>query len=345
MNETSAWTALRLNAQTYPVEPGERESLASAGVRLIEIEGRDVGELHVHAGETDALLVVSAYVPADLIARMPRCRTIARLGAGTDRIDIAAATAAGIVVSNVPDFCLGEQADHTMVLLLSLARRLPWMQSAMRAGQWTARQDPRVHRLAGRTLGLLGFGASAQAVARRASAFGLKVQAWTRRPQAWTEAAERLGVSMVGFEEVLSGSDFLSLHLPLTPQTRHLIGARELSLLRDDVQIVNTARGAIFDEVALVEHLRTHPASGAALDVFEGIDVFQPPGAPSTHPLLSLDNVICTPHCAGSSVESSIESKVRGAGHAVQVLCGRWPTHVVNPEVVPRAGPLARTDT
>jgi D-3-phosphoglycerate dehydrogenase len=336
----TTWTALRLNAQTYPVEPGEREALASAKAHLIEIEGRDEAELLRAAASADALLVVSAYVPADLIGRMSRCRTIARLGAGTDRIDIAAATAAGIVVSNVPDFCLGEQADHTMVLLLSLARRLPWMTSAMRRGEWTARQDPRVHRLAGRTLGLLGFGASAQAVAQRAVAFGWKVQAWTRRPAAWTAAAQRLGVQMVEFEDLLAGSDFLSVHLPLTPQTRHLIGARELALLRDDVQIVNTARGAIFDEAALVEHLRTHPATGAALDVFEGIDVFQPPGTPSTHPLLALDNVICTPHCAGSSVESTIESKVRGAGHAAQVLRGHWPTHVVNPEVVPRSGPL-----
>ena len=332
------WTALRLNAQTYPVEPGERQALADVGARLVEIEGRDEAELHAHAAACDALLVVSAYVPAVLIARMPRCRTIARLGAGTDRIDIAAATAAGIVVSNVPDFCLGEQADHTMGLLLALARRLPWMQAAMQRGQWTARQDPKVRRLAGRTLGLLGFGASAQAVAQRAAAFGLQVQAWTRRPEAWRDAAQRLGVRMASFDEVLAGSDFLSLHLPLAPETRHLIGARELALMRPHVQIVNTARGAILDEPALVQHLRTHPEAAAALDVFEGIDVFQPPGAPADHPLLQLDNVICTPHCAGSSVESSIDSKVRGAQHAAQVLRGHWPTHRVNPQVVPRWG-------
>ena len=334
-------TALRLNAQTFPVESAEREALAEAGARLLEIEGRDEAELHAHAAACDALLVVSAYVPATLIERMPRCRTIARLGAGTDRIDITAATAAGIVISNVPDFCLGEQADHTMVLLLSLARRLPWMQAAMRRGEWTARQDPKVRRLAGRTLGLLGFGASAQAVARRAAAFGLQVQAWTRRPEAWRETAQRLGVRMVGFDEVLAGSDFLSVHLPLAPETRHLLGARELMLLRPHAQIINTARGAIFDEPALVEHLRAHPDSGAALDVFEGIDVFQPPGTPASHPLLELDNVICTPHCAGSSVESTAESKIRGARHAAQVLRGHWPTHVVNAQVRPRSGALA----
>jgi phosphoglycerate dehydrogenase-like enzyme len=215
------------------------------------------------------------------------------------------------------------------------------MQAAMRRGEWTARQDPKVHRLAGRTLGLLGFGASAQAVARRAAAFGLQVQAWTRRPEAWRETAQRLGVRMVGFDEVLAGSDFLSVHLPLAPETRHLLGARELMLLRPHAQIINTARGAIFDEPALVEHLRAHPDSGAALDVFEGIDVFQPPGTPASHPLLELDNVICTPHCAGSSVESTAESKIRGARHAAQVLRGHWPTHVVNAQVRPRSGALA----
>jgi phosphoglycerate dehydrogenase-like enzyme len=145
---------------------------------------------------------------------------------------------------------------------------------------------------------------------------------------------------MAGFDEVLAGSDFLSVHLPLAPETRHLIGARELALLRPNAQIVNTARGAIFDEAALVEHLRTHPDSAAALDVFEGIDVFQPPGTPASHPLLELDNVICTPHSAGSSVESTAESKIRGAQHAAQVLGGQWPTHVVNPQVQPRAGAL-----
>ena len=160
-----SWRVLRLNAATYPVEPGEYAALAKAGAELVAVEGRTEADILSAAADCDALMVVSSYVPATVIRQLPHCRTIARLGAGTDRIDIDAATQAGMVVSNVPDFCLGEQADHTMALLLSFARRLPFMPQAMRDGNFSARQHPGVHRLAGQRLGLIGFGASAQAVA------------------------------------------------------------------------------------------------------------------------------------------------------------------------------------
>jgi D-3-phosphoglycerate dehydrogenase len=328
--------ALRLNAQTYPVEAQEVQTLALAGVELSCVEGQHADEILAAARDCDALLVVSSYVPASVIEQLGQCRTITRLGAGTDRIDIEAATRCGIVVSNVPDFCLGEQADHTMALLLSFARRLPWMQQAMRDGQWTARQHPGVHRLAGETLGLVGFGASAQAVARRAAAFGLQLQAWTRTPDNYRDVAQQLGVRLVSLQELLSGSHFVSVHLPLTAQTRNLLGAAELASMRSDAVLVNTSRGAIVDEAALVQCLQRQTIAGAALDVFASIDVFAAPGAPPSHPLLELDNVIATPHCAGSSVESTRESKLRGARHAAQVLQGQWPDHVVNPKVVPR---------
>jgi len=328
--------AVRLNAQTYPVEEQETQALALAGVGLSCVEGQHADEILAAARDCDALLVVSSYVPTAVIEQLGRCRTIARLGAGTDRIDIEAATRCGIVVSNVPDFCLGEQADHTMALLLSFARRLPSMQQAMRDGQWTARQNPGVHRLAGETLGLVGFGASAQAVARRAAAFGLQLQAWTRTPDNYRDVARQLGVRLAPLQEVLADSHFVSIHLPLTAQTRNLLGAAELGSMRTDAVLINTSRGAIVDEAALVQSLQNRTIAGAALDVFASIDVFAAPGPPPRHPLLELDNVIATPHCAGSSVESTRESKVRGARHAAQVLQGRWPDHVVNPLVVPR---------
>ena len=328
--------AVRLNASTYPPEPDEAQALAQAGARLDCIEGQSAEEILQAARDCDALLVVSSYVPASVIENLTRCRTIARLGAGTDRIDIAAATRCGMVVSNVPDFCLGEQADHSMALLLSFARRLPTMQQAMRKGEWTARSHPGVHRIAGQTLGLVGFGASAQAVARRAAGFGLKLMSWTRNPQHHEAVAQALGVRMASLDELLEQSDFVSIHLPLAPQTRHLLGAAQLARMKPSAGLINTSRGAIIDEAALVDCLQRRVIAGAALDVFENIDVFAPPGAPPRHALLELDNVIATPHSAGSSVESSRESKVRGAQHACAVLAGRWPEHVVNPEVQPR---------
>jgi D-3-phosphoglycerate dehydrogenase len=328
--------AVRLNAVTYPVEPAERAELARVGCGLVAVEGQRAEEIVAAAADCDALLVVSSHVPASVIERLARCRVLSRLGAGTDRIDIDAATRAGIVVANVPDFCLNEQAEHTMALLLALARRLPWMSAAMARHDWAARQDPGVHRVAGRTLGLVGFGAGAKAVAERARGFGLRLVAWARTPDRHWADAERLGVELIDLDRLLAESDFVSIHLPLVPDTRHLIDAGRLGQMKQTALLVNTARGAILDEAALVEALRQRRIAGAALDVFETLDVFALPGTPADHPLMHLDNVILTPHSAGSSVESTLDSKVRGARNAAAVLAGKWPAAVVNPGVRPR---------
>ena len=328
--------AVRLNAITYPTEPVEARELAQAGAELIEIEGQQPEEIVAAAADCDALLVVSSRVPAEVIDGLTKCRVISRLGAGTDKIDVAAATRNGIVVANVPDFCQNEQAEHTLTLLLAFARRLPYMTEAMRAANWTARSHSGVHRIAGRTLGLIGFGASAQEVARRAAPFGLRLLAWARTPEKYLQIARELSVELVDLDRLLAESDFVSIHLPLTSETHHLLDARRLLRMKPTAVLVNTARGAIVDESALVEALQERRIAGAALDVFEGIDVFALPGTVAKHPLLELDNVILTPHCAGSSVESSLDSKSRGARHAAEVLLGRWPPHVVNPKVQPR---------
>lgn len=328
--------AVRLNSTTYPTGPEEYAEMARAGAELIEIEGQTPEEIIAGAEDCDALLVVSSKVPLSVISRLTKCRVIARMGAGTDKIDIDAATERGILVTNVPDFCLNEQAEHTMTLLLSFARRLPYMMQSMAQFHWTARSHPGVHRIAGRTLGLVGLGASAQVVARRAAAFDLKVQAWVRNPAKYQEIADQLQVSLVPLEILMAGSDFISIHLPLTPSTHHLLSAELLGLMKPTAVLINTARGAIVDEAALIKLLQDEKIAGAALDVFEGIDVFAMPGTPADSPLLNLDNVILTPHCAGSSVESSLESKIRGARNAADVLLGIWPRHVVNPEVEPR---------
>jgi D-3-phosphoglycerate dehydrogenase / 2-oxoglutarate reductase len=331
--------AVRLNAITYPVEPGERAELARIGSELVAIEGRSPDEIVEAAADCDALLVVAAYMPGSVIERLTRCRVISRLGAGTDRIDVEAATRSGIVVANVPDFCLNEQAEHTMALLLSLARRLPWMTAAMSRCEWSARHDPGVHRISGRTLGLVGFGAGAKAVAERARGFGLHLLAWARTPERHEADADRLGVELVGLDRLLEESDFVSIHLPLVPETRHLIDAARLVLMKPTAMLINTARGAVIDECALVEALRNKRIAGAALDVFESLDVFNLPPeslAALKHPLMELDNVILTPHCAGSSVESTLDSKLRGARNAAAVLTGKWPASVVNSGVCPR---------
>jgi D-3-phosphoglycerate dehydrogenase len=326
------FTAVRLNATTYPIEEVERQELARVGAELIGIEGQQSAEILSAAADCDALLVVSSSIPRDVVDGLRRCRVIARLGAGTDKIDVAAAARRGIVVTNVPDFCIHEQAEHTLALLLAFARQLPFMIDAMRRGNWMARSHPEVHRVAGQTLGLIGFGASAQAVAVRAAAFGLQITAWARNPDKYREPAARIGVTLRPLEEVLSSADWISLHLPLTAQTRGFLSAERFDRFQPHAVLINTARGGLVDEAALVERLRSRRIRGAALDVFEGINVFAEPGAATAHPLYDLDNVILTPHCAGSSVESSLDSKRRGARNAALVLAGQPPLHVVSLE-------------
>lgn len=330
------FNAVRLNATTYPLDPGEQAELDAVGASLVEVEGQSPEEILAAAEHCDALLVVSARVPASVIERLDRCRVISRLGAGTDRIDVEAATRSGIVVANVPDFCENEQAEHAFALLLAFARRLPFMMDAMQRFDWSARSHPGVHRIAGRTLGLVGFGASAKGVAARARPFGLKLLAWVRSPEKHRADAERLGVKLVDLDRLLRESDFISIHLPLMPETKHFIDAEKMRLMKPEAVLVNTARGAVIDESALVAALQEKRIAGAALDVFEGIDVFVLPGTPAKHRLLELDNVILTPHCAGSSVESTRDSKVRGARNAAAVLAGHRPASIVNPDVMPR---------
>lgn len=329
-------TAARLNSRTYPVESIEREELARVGAELIAIEGQHPDEILASAADCDALLVVSSSIPRAVIEGLSRCRIISRLGAGTDKIDIAAATERGILVANVPDFCLNEQAEHVMTLLLASCRRLPCMMHAMRTGNWTARSHPGVHRLAGQTLGLIGLGASAQAVATRAAGFGLKLLGWVRQPDKYRDIADRLGVTLLSLDEVLTQSDYVSLHIPLSRETRGFLDASKLSRMKATAVLINTARGALVDEPALVKALQEGRLGGAALDVFDGINVFAEPGPPPVHPLYDLDNVILTPHCAGSSVESSYDSKHRGARNAALVLSGQMPESIVNPEVILR---------
>lgn len=321
--------AVRLSATTYPDEPIEHEELAAVGASLTCLEGDSQEEIIDAARDCDALLLVVSYIPAKVIDALTKCRVISRLGAGVDRIDLAAAKRKRIVVCNLPDFCENEQAEHALALLLASARELPYMWAAMRKGEWTARHHQGVHRVAGRTLGLVGFGLSAQGLARRAAALGLKLIAYARPNPKREAEAKALGVRLVALDDLLREADFVSLHLPLTDETRHLIDASKLALMKPTARLINTARGSIVDEGALIEALRHHRIAGAALDTYETLDVFASSNGPTPHPLLELDNVVLTPHCAGSSVESTYDSKRRAARNAALVLSGQRPESIV----------------
>jgi len=328
---------VRLNAQTFPVSGDERAALARAPMRLVELEGSSDEEIASAVRDADAVMIVSAYLRAPVIAQMTRCRLISRLGTGVDKIAVEEATRQGIVVSNLPDFCTEEVADHTLALLLAAARQLPRYEAAMRRGQ-QPRAVPHIHRLATQTLGLVGFGRIGRAVARRARGFGMRVLATD--PVLTPEVAAEYGVEAGDLDRVLAEADYLALLCPLTERNRGMLGLAELRRMKPSAVLVNTARGELVNEADLVQALREGVIRYAALDVYGGINVFAPDGFPTDHPLFALDNVLMTPHAAAYSDESMVAARVGGAQAVVDVLGGRWPEHVVNPEVEPRMGRL-----
>ncbi|MCX6043618.1 MAG: C-terminal binding protein [Chloroflexi bacterium] len=312
------WTHLekakvvRLNAV---LNPNQYEAAIYREYHLnpIHVEATTPDELIAVLEDCDALFAVSVKLPTPVIEGLKKCKVISRLGTGTDKIDVAKATERGIVVTNVPYFCVEEQADHAMALLLSLERKLPQMDAATRAGEWNkARyQSHPNRRLSVLTLGLVGFGNSARETARRAKGFGMRVLA-TRR-------------------------NMISLHLPLEKETYHLLDETALRKMKPSAYLINTSRGAIVDEMALVELLRANVIAGAGLDTYEHIDVFIPDGPPPAHPLLQLDNVILTPHVAAMSIQAAQDVARGGVENMVSILSGHWPIaeNIVNRGVKP----------
>jgi D-3-phosphoglycerate dehydrogenase len=231
-------------------------------------------------------------------------------------------------------------ADHVMALLLAMARKLLTMDRATRAGRWQARVEEKTRRISGLRLGLVGFGRIAEAVAERARAFELDVV--TYDPLLRLEAAKRLNVRPLRFDELLQTSDFISLHVPLSAATRHLISEPELRRMKRNAILINTARGAVVNEATLVRALQETWIAGAALDLYENLAMFDQSPNVSDHPLFHLQNVLLTPHAGACSEESLDYLMSHGALQAVSVLEGEWPSNPVNPEVTPRF-PLRRS--
>jgi D-3-phosphoglycerate dehydrogenase len=331
---------VRLNAALFPVSAYEASLYRQYNLSPVEVEANTPADIIPHVTDCDALFAISVALPATVVEKLERCRVISRLGTGTDKIAVDLASRRGILVTNVPYFCAEEQADHTLALLLSLARQIPQMSKAMVAGTFgKARELSRANqRLDGQTLGLVGFGNSARLVARRAKGFGLRLIATRRQKTASNSAAGELGVEMATLDRVLRESDYLSLHAPLTPETHHLIDDAALKKMKPGAFLINTARGALVDETALVRALREGRLGGAGLDTFEQIDVFTPHEAPPEHPLLALDNVILTPHVAAGSVQSAQAVSRGGIENVIAILSGYWPPaeNIVNTGVVPR---------
>jgi D-3-phosphoglycerate dehydrogenase / 2-oxoglutarate reductase len=315
---------------TWPDLEVETAVLAEAGIEMVVADTGETAELTRLAADVDAILTCFAKVPADVLDAAVRCRTVARYGVGVDNIDVRRATELGIVVSNVPAYCTEEVADSALLGILALARRLLPLSRDIAAGGWGQAVPGTGVRLRGKVLGVVGLGAVGQALAARAQAIGMEVLGYGRPGQDLPG-----GRRAASLEEVLARADVVSLHVPLTTETRHLIGRRELEVMKRTAWLVNTARGPLIDTGALVDALEGGRIAGAVLDVTD------PEPLPAGHPLRLRSDVVLTPHTAFSSDGSLAELAWRAAGNVVDVLQGRLPATVVNPDVLD--SPLLRT--
>ena len=316
----------------YPY-PILRQTVERAGgvLRLLKCQTTD--EAAQACKDARAVIIHAFPMDSGLLSGLHRLQLIVNYSIGYDTTDVEAATEMGVIVCNTPTYCTEEVADHTMSLLLALARRLFPLTTAVRTGNWRnvqSKLDDRrfIRRTRGQTLGVIGYGKIGRAVAQRAVSFGLRILA--NDPYVDFDQIGGTPVVPCSLPNLLAESDFVSLHVPLTAETRGLIGVAELQLMKPSAILLNLSRGAVVNENALIHALREGVIRRAALDVLSE----EPP--PPDHPLLHMEDVIVTPHYGAASVEA-IQQQQREASESVEaVLRGRWPSHVVNPGVIPR---------
>ena len=308
----------------------ELEALATVA-DIVEVDASTIEAFAEAARDADALITSwGIQIDETIISRLEKCTVIGVGSVGVDMVDIDAATAAGIVVTNVPDVFIEEVADHALMLMLSAGRRTKIMNRMVADGDWYKGRPLLNHvpRLMGQTLGLLAFGNVGRCTARRAQGFGMRVIA--HDPYVSELAISEAGVEPVAFQELLERSDYLSVHAPLNKETRHLLDAETFAQMKPTAVIVNTARGGIIKEADLIEALNNGTIAAAGLDVLET----EPPAA--DNPLIGMENVILTPHVASATTRMRPETRRRVGREVALVLQGRWPMSCVNPTVLPR---------
>lgn len=306
----------------FPSLEIERALLGAIGAEIVVTQATSDGQLLDVVTGADALLVCYAPITRRVIERLDRCRVIARYGIGVDNVDVDAATARGIVVTNVPDYCVDEVSDHALALLLGCARRLAFLDRRVRGGRWDARDATPMHRLRGQVLGLIGFGKIPRRLAGKARALGLDLLAFD--PYVPAEEMTAHVTTKVTLEDLLARSDFVSVHAPLVAETRGLIGEAALRAMKPTAYLINTSRGPLVSFDAVVRALREGWIAGAALDVLET----EPPAA--TGMFGELDTLLLTPHVAFYSEEAVQELQRKAVDSVVRVLSGEAPRYPVN---------------
>jgi D-3-phosphoglycerate dehydrogenase / 2-oxoglutarate reductase len=301
----------------------ETRALAPLGVDLSESAGRTEEEIVAASEGAEVILCGGApKITAAVIRRLPELKAVVRYGIGVDTVDLAECTKRGIYVANVPDYCIDEVATHALTLILNWSRKLPIAQQTIKSGGWDIAALRPLESPRDQVLGLVGFGRIAQALCRMSRAIGFQV--WAHDPYIGESRIQKKGAKPVSLRQLVHGADFISLHLPLTAKTRHIINAERLREMKSTSFLINTARGELVDEEALQDALTEGRIGGAALDVME----HEPPK--SDHPLRFSDRVVITPHCAWYTKRSQIELRQKACAEVIRVLRGAVPKQLVN---------------
>jgi len=307
----------------HPSVEIEKEILSEIDPEFILAQCKTEDEVIEVAKDADGIINQYAPITRRVIESLKRCKVIARYGVGVDNIDVEAATEHKIIVANVPDYCIDEVSTHTLALILACARGIILLDSKIKEKKWDFTLAKPLFRTQGKILGLFGLGNIARAVAKKASGFGFKIIAYDPYVSKVND-----GIELVEFSKLLPDSDFVSIHVPLTDETRHSFGENELKAMKKTAYLINTARGPIVDEKDLYKALKNRWIAGAALDVMEK----EPPDWENS--LLKLDNLIITPHISFYSEESYVELKTKAAKAVLSVLKGELPPAFVNPQAV-----------
>lgn len=308
----------------------EKNIIEKFGAEFIFADSMDEQTIISYSKDCDAIIDVYCPITERILIESPKVKVVVRSGTGVDTIDVEAANRLGVIVCNVPDYCIEEVADHTMAHLLGMARKITQLNNRIKNRQedaWDMNKAKPMYRLRGRTLGLLGFGNIAQQVAVRAKSFGLNVMAFDSYVDGTTFEKARV-IRAESLDELVSNADILSLHIPYLPENHHIINDRLLGMMKKEAILINTARGPLVDEKSLIAALETNQIAGVGLDVTE----VEP--LPQHSKLLGLDNAVITPHIAYYSEESIIYERQRMAEEVVLVLSGEEPRAFYNKHTI-----------
>lgn len=310
----------------FPNLETERKELKKIGADLIESTGSDEESIIEAAKDADAILNCYAELTPKVIESLEKCQIIARYGIGVNNVDMSSATKKRIIVTNVPDYCIEEVSDHALALILACTRKICQLNATVKSGKWDFKDYRPMYRLEGQTLGIISFGKIPRRLVEKVSAYKFNIIAYD--PYVDKGIAAKYNIKLVTLEELLKESDIITVHAPLTKETKGMFGSEQFKMMKDSAYLINTARGGLIKDDDLAQAVKEGELAGAGLDVLEDENLN------SHHPLINLENVIITPHSAFYSEQALKDLQYKAVQEVVRILTGERPKSCVNPEVL-----------